>query len=137
MKVLGLDIGDRRIGVAVSDEEMNMASPLAVIDRDNDDSAIAKISETIKEQKASVIVYGNPLSLSGSPGRQAEVTGRFAERIGETVGLPVIPQDERLSSTEAEKTLIAQGLKREKRRAVIDKVAAAIILQAYLDGRHG
>lgn len=135
MKVLGLDIGDRRIGVAVSDEEMHMARPLAVIDRTNDDSAIAKISETIKEQRVSIIVYGNPLSLSGRPGRQAELTGRFAERVGAAAGVPVIPQDERLSSAEAEKTLIAQGLKRGKRRAVIDKVAAAIILQAYLDGR--
>ena len=135
MKMLGLDIGDRRIGVAVSDEEMRMARPLAVIDRVNDDSAIAKISETTKEQGASVIVYGNPLSLSGRSGRQAELTSRFAERIGEAAGVPVIPQDERLSSAEAEKTLIAQGLKREKRRAVIDKVAATIILQAYLDGR--
>jgi putative Holliday junction resolvase len=137
MKVLGLDIGDRRIGVAVSDEEMSIARPLAVIDRNNDDSAIEEISETIKEQDVKVVVYGNPLSLSGSSGRQAEMTSRFAERIGEAVGVPVIPQDERLSSAEAEKALIAQGLKREKRRAVIDKVAAAIILQAYLDGRHG
>jgi putative holliday junction resolvase len=137
MRILGLDIGAARIGAAVSDPGLSTALPLEVIDARDKAAAIDRICELISEYEADSVVYGLPLSMSGDSGPQSAVTETFADELRKKAGVPLIARDERLTSQEAERTLIAQGVKREKRKLIIDKLAAAIILQSYLDGEHG
>lgn len=137
MKIIGLDIGEARIGAAISDPGQTTASPLEVIDARDTSKAIKRISEIVVEYEAEAIVYGLPLTMAGDEGKQSELAAAFATELGHHVNIPLIAKDERLSTREAEKMLIARGVKRDKRKAVIDKIAAAIILQAYLDGNNG
>jgi putative Holliday junction resolvase len=137
MRIIGLDVGESRIGVAISDPDGTTAFPLTVIRRDSDAAAVRAILEIIDEQEAGAIVYGYPGNLDGSSGPQAAITEEFVDLIRAATETALFPQDERLTSAQAEKVLLAQGVKRAKRREIIDKVAAAIILQAYLDGDNG
>lgn len=137
MRSIGLDIGGRRIGAAVSDPERTTAFPLIVIDRADDDKAVSDIVKLVDEYEASEIIYGLPLEMDATAGRQAADTEAFAERIRQAAGIPVKSHDERLSTAEAERRLLEQDVSRKKRHQVVDKVAAAIILQAYLDGVNG
>ena len=134
MRIIGLDVGEVRIGVALSDPNQTTAFPHTVIDRSNDAAAIAAIARLAIDQEAGMIVYGQPMSLGGSLGPQAAATEDFISRLRVSIDIPLYPQDERLTSTQARRVLIAQGVKRGKRREIIDKMAAAIILQSYLDG---
>lgn len=129
--MLGLDLGERRIGVAVSTPEGGLAVPLRIIERENDEQAIEAIAQVAREEQAEALVVGYPRSMDGSAGKQAERVESFARRAGEACGLPIELQDERLSSKQAERA--APGSK--KRRGPSDDVAAAIILQAFLDRR--
>ena len=111
MRHLGLDIGLARIGVAVSDPSGTTAFPLKVLARGDDETAAAAIAALIDEQEAGAVIYGYPLSLDGSAGPQAAATDQFVGRLRRATHATLIPQDERLSSAQAERVLIEQGVK--------------------------
>jgi putative Holliday junction resolvase len=131
-RILGLDPGERRIGVALSDPTGTIASPHSVIDLRSADpgSAVRAICE---EHDVGLIVVGLPTGLSGTEGPSATAARAFGARISEAAGLPVEYQDERFTTVTAEAALLEGGVRRDKRRDVRDKVAAAVILQTYLD----
>lgn len=128
---MGLDIGGRRIGVAVSDETGMIASPVAMIERRSD--VARQLRELITRYGAARLVAGLPVGLSGREGPQATEVRAYADALGVEVGMPVEYWDERLSTSIAEQSLIAQGTRRDKRKQQVDAVAAAVILQGYLD----
>lgn len=130
-RFLGLDIGERRIGVAVSDELGTIASPVGMIRRDRD--VAAEVRDLIAEYGAVRVVAGLPIGLSGREGPQAQAVRSFVDELAETLAVPVEFYDERLSTAVAERSLIAGGTRRAKRREKVDAVAAAVILQGYLD----
>ena len=131
-RVLGLDVGDRRIGVALSDEGRLIASPLTVIQSVGWGPDSREILRLMEEHGADLIVCGLPRNMDGSIGFQAKKVLGLAEQL-ELAGLHVIYQDERLTTVTAERALIEGGMHREERRGTVDKVAAAVILQQYLD----
>lgn len=132
-RLLGIDVGEKRIGLAVGDPTGLIASALGAqpsVGRARDVAAIAEIA---REQGASAIVVGMPVSLSGHHGPQAEKVRRFGEALREAVDVEVIYWDERLTTTEAARYLRDAGMRRQKRRENIDAAAAAVMLQSYLD----
>ena len=142
MRVIGLDVGARRIGVASGDTETGIAAPAGVIVREDDASAVAAALREAEAREADVIVVGMPYTMAGRVGPQAEEAMAFARKL-EEAGATVETMDERLSSAEAERTLRAsapQGRGRRKSRrgreaGAVDAAAAAIILQAWMDGK--
>ena len=131
-RVLGLDLGQARIGVAISDPERRLAVPFGTI-RTGPPEDVKAIAAIVGEQQVSAIVVGHPLSMSGRAGEAADHAERFAEALRGFLGLPVHLQDERLSTVQAERDLGARGLRGRERREVVDQTAAMVILQAYLD----
>lgn len=129
-RVLGIDHGSRRIGVAVSDALRMTAHALEVVPRHQ---AVSRISEITESLDVAEIVMGLPTSLSGTEGAAAVAARAFASEIESATGLPVTMVDERFSTVTAEKVMLAAGSKRRARRQSLDKVAAAVILQAFLD----
>lgn len=132
-RVLGLDIGERRIGVALSDASGTLASPLTTISAKSRERAIAEIARLVRAHEAVELVAGLPLTLRGEIGPQAELIRAFAQELEAALDMPVALFDERLSTVAAEQMLRDLGVKPEKRRQQIDQVAASIILQDYLD----
>ena len=133
MRVLGLDYGTRRLGVAICDELGMTAQGVATIVRKNRDTDLAAIAGFVKRFDVEKIVVGYPFRLDGSEGIQCEKVNRFVRRLEARLSIPVIRRDETLSTKEAEEILRETGVCREKKRAVIDRLAACIILQGYLD----
>lgn len=131
MRILGLDIGQRRIGVALSDPEQLCASALTVIERKNDTTALLEIMDIAEKHQVERIVIGLPRSLDGSIGPQAQKVQAFAKKLSQQ--LPVESWDEWLSTAAAERLLLAAGVRREQRKKHRDALAATIILQSYLD----
>lgn len=131
-RLLGLDMGERRIGVAVSDPTGLTAQPLDVIQRTTPERDVERIVHLAKAYEGARVVVGLPLRLNGTRGDAATKAEEFAARLGEA-GLSVHMWDERLTTVQAERTLRSGGVDSRKRRKVIDKVAAAVMLQAYLD----
>jgi len=136
MRSMGLDVGDVRIGIALSDQTGLIAQGHATLERSSWDRDLAYLAEVVETHEVERFVVGNPLNLDGSAGRQAERARDFASRLKEATGLPVVLWDERFTSLSAEKTLIAAGVRRKKRRKAIDRMAAAILLQSYLDSQN-
>jgi putative Holliday junction resolvase len=138
VRVVGLDLGERRIGVAVSDGAGTLAVPHAVVERSGDAStdraALARIVEELDAQR---VVVGLPLSLDGSHGPAAERTEAEAAALAELLTVPVELIDERFSTVSANRALADAGVRGRARRRVVDQVAAAILLQTWLDGRRG
>ena len=132
MTILGLDVGEKRIGVALA--EGLLAIPLTVIDRRVEETDMELIMALVEEYKAERIVVGLPRLMNGNIGTQAEEILSFSGALAGHVDIPVDTWDERLSTVTAERLLIDTGMKRKKRKGKIDSMAAAIILQAYLDG---
>lgn len=136
MRAVGIDLGSKRIGVAISDSDGRVATPYEVVlrsgDRDRDHRHIAGI---VSEVEAEIVVVGLPLSLDGSEGRAAQGARHEAGLLEEAVEVPVVLHDERLTTVTAERMLMEQNLRAPERRKVVDKVAAAVLLQAWLDGR--
>jgi putative Holliday junction resolvase len=134
VRVIGVDLGSRRIGVAVSDRTGMLASPLVVLersgDRGRDHRALARL---VAEEEAERVVVGLPLSLDGATGTAAQAALEEVAELAKAVGVPVDTHDERLSTVSADRSLIAQGMRGPARRRVIDKVAASVILQSWLD----
>ena len=135
-RVLGLDLGSRRIGVAISDPDQRVATPIEVVtrsgDRGRDHRAIAGL---VKEWEAERVVVGLPLSLDGSTGPAAQAALAEADALATVVGVPVDTTDERMTSVTANRALDELDVRGPARRKVVDKVAAAVILQSWLDAR--
>jgi putative Holliday junction resolvase len=133
---MGIDLGSKRIGVAVSDSGGVLASPYEVVLRSGDEQRDhRRLLEIAQELEAELIVIGLPLSLDGSMGPTAVAYAAEAERLGATTALPVETYDERLTTVTADRSLMERKMKADARRRIIDKVAAAVMLQAWLDGR--
>jgi putative holliday junction resolvase len=132
-RVLGLDVGAKRIGVAVSDETGSIASPVGFVGRGP--RAVTDFRALVERYGAIRLVAGLPASLSGREGPQAVETRAYADALAKALDLPLDYWDERLTTTIAERSLIASGARRDKRREQIDAVAAAIMLQSYLDAQ--
>lgn len=133
MRVLGLDVGERRIGIALSDELELTAQGLALLERRSLQADMAALQRLIATHQVDRIVIGMPRHLNGSYGIQAEKTEEFVRQVEQACQRPCIRWDERLTTLQAERLLIAANQRREKRKAVRDKVAAQLILQSYLD----
>jgi putative Holliday junction resolvase len=130
---LGLDVGDRRIGVALSDETGLLASPLPTLQRVGPRKDLKAIALLVREHGAGEVVVGLPYNLDGSIGPQAEKVQAFAEGLKPLVRVPVRFWDERLTSVEAERILSERNVPWQRRKGLVDQVAAVLILQDYLD----
>lgn len=133
MRLLGLDYGDRRIGVALSDAFGWTAQGLEVIERRKDASEFARIEALVKENEVEQIVLGLPKNMNGTIGPRGELAMAFAEQLRGVLNIPVHLWDERLTTVSAERALIDADVSRKKRKQVVDKMAACLILQNYLD----
>lgn len=133
MRALGLDVGDKTIGVAVSDELGWTAQPVTTIRRSNLKVDLEALAAIVSEKEADRFVIGLPLNMDDTEGPRAEKTRRFAVAVEERFGLPIVLWDERLSTWEAERMLLEANMKRQKRREVIDTVAAVVILRSWID----
>ncbi|MFV9507843.1 MAG: Holliday junction resolvase RuvX [Oscillochloridaceae bacterium umkhey_bin13] len=135
-RYLGLDVGERRIGVALGDAGARLATPLTTLQAHPPERVIEQLGRLIREHAITALVLGLPLTLRGEVGPQAQSVQRFAATLKASLGLPIHFFDERLTSAAADQLLREMGVKPEKRKLQIDQVAAAIILQDFLDQRH-
>lgn len=136
MRVLGVDLGSKRIGIAVSDRSGTIATPLTVLARTgNVRSDHRRIAELVAEEEAVLVVVGLPLNMTGSAGPAAKAAVAEADALATVVGVPVETYDERRTTVTADAVLQQRGMRAPARRAVIDKVAAAVMLQSWLDAR--
>lgn len=135
MKYIGVDYGDARIGVSVSDLTGLIAQPVCTINEKNADAGLEKLLKIIKERGAGAVVMGLPKNMDGSEGPRALATKAFAERLRAAAELPVIFFDERLSSVSAHRALAEGGVSGKKRKGLVDKIAAVLILQNFLDSK--
>ena len=132
-KKIGLDVGDVRIGIAVSDMLGMIANARESYTRKGLEKDLRYFTDLAKAENADAFVLGLPKNMDGTEGERVEVTRDFGDKLHEFSGLPVVYMDERLSTVAAERMLIQAAVRRDKRKKVIDKVAACIILQNYLD----
>jgi putative Holliday junction resolvase len=132
-RVVGLDLGSRRIGVAVSDPTGTLASPYEVVERNP--QAHAAIKRIVEEVEAERVVVGLPLSLSGQDGPAATAARQEAKTLADELAVPVELYDERLTTVTANRSMMDLQMKADARKRVVDKVAAAVMLQAWLEGR--
>ncbi|MCR8644080.1 Holliday junction resolvase RuvX [Paenibacillus sp. N1-5-1-14] len=135
MRLMGLDYGDRTIGVALSDLLGFTAQGLEVIRRKSEDSDWERLAQIIREYEVHEIVVGLPKNMNATIGPRGELCIAFAEALKEKFQLPVHLWDERLTTVSATRTLIEADVSRKKRKAVVDKMAAALILQGYMDSK--
>lgn len=136
-RILALDPGTKRIGVALSDELGWFAQPLETFERRTLDRDVAHIQRLVDEHDVREVVLGMPFSMDGTEGTQAASVRRFQEHLARCLSVPVIAWDERLTSASAERLLIEADVSRRKRRGAVDRVAAALLLQSYLEHREG
>jgi putative holliday junction resolvase len=132
-RVLALDLGKKRIGLALSDELGLTAQGLETLQRTNIREDLARLSRLAAEKNVTLILMGNPLHMSGREGRQTEYARDFGERLGAASGIPVKFWDERLTTVAAERVLRESGISIEKRAKAVDRLAAVILLESYLD----
>ena len=138
MRIMGLDFGSKTVGVAVSDALLLTAQGVEIIRRKEENKlrrTLARIEELILEYGVEEIVLGLPRHMNGTEGVRAELTGEFKDKLERRTGLPVILWDERLTTVAADKTMMEAGIRREHRKDYVDMIAAAFILQGYLDRR--
>ncbi len=133
-RAIGIDLGSRRIGIAISDDQRSVATPLDVVDGGEWDTAVTEIERLVEEWEATVVVVGAPLSLDGSSGPAMKRTKKFIARLGATLSPPIVTYDERLTTVTAHRSLDEQGVPGRSRRDMVDMVAAQIILQGWMDG---
>lgn len=136
MRKIALDVGDVRIGIATSDIMGIIASGYETYTRKGGDVDYKYLADFAKEKCADAIVIGLPYNMDGTEGDRVMVTREFAEKLAEFTDIKIEFQDERLTTVQAERMLISGGVRRDKRKKVIDKVAATLILQAYLDKKN-
>ena len=134
MRALGLDLGQKRVGVAVSDSAGALAMPIEVLDRLGDRQREHRaIAELVEEWEAEIVVVGLPYNMYGSAGSQARKYAAEAKVLGDALDVPVVLYDERLTTVTAERNLMEQNMNAQERRRVVDKVAASVMLQSWLD----
>ena len=136
MRILAVDPGTRRVGLALSDPTATIASPLATIEAEPAASLAERIALIAKEHEAERLVVGLPRNMDGTRGPAAIAAEALAAQLREASRLPVEMFDERLTSVAAERSMIAAGARRERRRQTVDQVAATLLLQAFLDRAH-
>lgn len=134
-RVMGLDVGAKRIGVALTDTLRMLASPLTTVRGEPRAAAIAQIVSLIEKNDVAELVIGLPLTLNGEIGPQAQIVQRFVDELRGHVQIPIHMFDERLTTVEAERMMAEMGIKREQRRNQIDAFAASIILRDFVDSR--
>jgi putative Holliday junction resolvase len=134
MRILALDHGSKRIGVAVSDETKTIAQPLEYIPAEPFAGFLDRLKQLIREKEVSLILVGLPRNMDGSYGPAAEKVQTFVGVLGGAIIVPIKMWDERLTSAQANRVLIQGGARRAKRKEKVDQTAAAILLQSYLDG---
>ena len=134
MRIMALDVGSRTIGIACSDALLMTAQGIETIRRTSLENDFNRLRELISEYEVHELVVGMPKNMNGTKGDRAEKTEEFVEKMKAVIDLPVTFWDERLSTVMAERQLIAADVSRKKRKGVIDKMAAVVILQGYLDG---
>ena len=132
---LALDLGDRRVGLAISDPTGLVASPHGMFERRGPRRDLDVVEALVREHGIVEVVVGWPRSMSGAVGERAKLAEAFAERLRGRLPAPVVLWDERLTTVEAQRTLIAGGVRRERRRQVVDAMAASLILQGYLEAQ--
>lgn len=138
MRVMGLDYGDKTVGVAISDELLITAQPIETVERERANKlrkTYQRIEALIAEYEVEKIVIGKPLNMNGTEGDRVELTEAFADELSRRTGLEIIWIDERLTTVQADRILEETGVAHSARKEHIDKMAAAIILQTYLDGQ--
>jgi putative Holliday junction resolvase len=139
MRVLGLDVGERRVGIAISDPTGTVVRPLETLFRESREQDVATLAALVAEHDVGLVVVGQPLSLNGSEGPQARRIARYADLLAERLPVPIVLWDERYTTAEAEEILLQSRSKKKRRRArgdgSLDGIAAAVILQSYLDSR--
>lgn len=136
MIYLGLDLGSKTLGLSISDRTATIATSLDVLRYETQEELFSMLEEVVLAKKVDVFVLGNPLNLDGSLSKRSEETIEFKKELEKRFDKEVILQDERLSTVEAERMLISNDTKRKNRKKVIDKIAATIILQGYLDRKN-
>jgi len=136
MRYLGLDIGDRRIGVAVSDPSGRLASPLTIIERRREPADFEAINRIVRENEVELVIAGLPRSLNGTLGPQAEKVKDFTDKLRRHIPVPVEFRDERLTTVSARRLMRESGGKKAKAKARDDAIAAALILQGFLEEGH-
>ncbi len=132
-RILALDLGKRRIGLALSDELGITAQGLDTLHRTRLREDLQKLGQLIRENNVSLILMGNPVHMSGDEGRQSEYSRDFAKRLQESAGVDVKLWDERLTTVEAQRVLRASGISLQKRNQAVDRLSAVILLESYLD----
>jgi len=135
MRILALDVGDKRIGVAISDPSQLLARSLKVIQRGSRQEDFAAVARLVEEYEVERVVVGYPRSLDGTVGEQADKVERYAAGLAKAMDVPLVLWDERFSTVSAERLMREAGSRGKKRREWVDAVAAAVILQDYLDSR--
>lgn len=136
MRYLGLDLGSRTLGVSISDKTGIIASSLGIIRHEEEyDRLISEVQKIVEEHHVDCIILGYPKNMNGTIGPKGELSESFKKKLEEELNIPVILQDERLTTKSATDMLIEGNVSRKKRKEVIDSVAATIILQSYLDRR--
>lgn len=136
MRIMGLDFGSKTVGVAISDPLLLTAQGITIIRRKEENKlrqTLAQIEALIEEYEVSEIVLGNPKNMNATLGERAELSAEFKEKLERRTGLPVTLWDERLTTVAAERAMIEGGIRREHRKEHVDKIAATLILQGYLD----
>ncbi|HEU5070996.1 MAG TPA: Holliday junction resolvase RuvX [Verrucomicrobiae bacterium] len=133
MRILALDHGTVRIGVALSDELQMIASPQEFIPAEPFANVLGRIRQLIREREVELILIGMPRNMDGSYGPAADKVREFATALKDAIAIPIKTWDERLTSAQANRALVAGGVRREKRKEKVDGMAAAILLQSYLD----
>ena len=133
MRIMALDVGSRTIGIACSDALLMTAQGIETIRRTSLENDFKRLSDLISEYEVHELVVGMPKNMNGTKGERAEKTEEFVGKMKEVIDLPITFWDERLSTVMAERQLIAADVSRKKRKDVIDKMAAVVILQGYLD----
>lgn len=133
-RVMGIDLGDARIGIAMSDMMKIIANGYETYKRIDEETDLKHIADLIASNDVDTVVFGLPLNMDGTSGNRVETTREFADKLSQLVSARIAFQDERLTTVTAERMLISADVRRDKRKQVIDKIAATIILQTYLDG---
>ncbi len=136
MRVLGIDYGDARIGSALSDELEILASPLQTYKSQSMRKDIDYVASVAKENNCGKIVIGLPLNMNGTEGARVEKTKAFGKVLEKVAGLPVVYKDERLTTVQVERVFDQANVKKDKRKQIVDKTAAVLILQSYLDTKN-
>ena len=135
MRILAIDVGEKTLGLAISDRSQTIASPLETIRRESLRKDIESLEKIIHDREVEKIIIGFPKNMNGSVGQQARKVAKFADHLREKITQEILYWDERLTTVAATKVLIEGHVRREKRKKVVDKLAAVLILQGYLESK--